>query len=52
MYAYLAGCLVQAEVGCESFGVGGGEEVGASGRHVLEWAASRLCMEVGMDAMC
>lgn len=28
MYAHLAGCLVQAEVGCESFGVGGGEEVG------------------------
>ncbi len=28
MYAPLAGCLVQAEAGCESFGVGGGEEVG------------------------
>ena len=28
MYAHLAGCLVQAEAGCESFGVGGCEGVG------------------------
>ena len=28
MYAHLAGCLVQAEVGCESVGVGGGGEGG------------------------
>lgn len=62
MYAHLAGCLVQAEAGCESFGVGGGEEVWASGRHELMWvaserrlsgvcAASRLWMLGGMDAM-
>jgi hypothetical protein len=41
MYAPLAGCLVQAEAGCESFGVGGGEGGrGMSGRHVLMLVAS------------
>lgn len=81
MYAHLAGCLVQAEAGCESFGVGGCEGVGGvwtacadvcgvcaasvrrlggvqiwdverNGRHVMEWAASRLWMLRGMDAVC
>ena len=63
MYAPLAGCLVQAEAGCESFGVSGGEEGGGtSGRHVKVgvasvrrlggvWAASRFGMLGGMDAM-
>lgn len=54
MYAHLAGCLVQAEVGCESVGVGGVQigDVGRNGRHVLEWAASRSGMWGVMDAMC
>ena len=86
MYAHLAGCLVQAEAGCESFGVGGCEgvggvwtacadvcgvraasgrrpcgvqigDVGRNGRHVRVgvggvYAASRLWMLGGMDAMC
>ena len=50
MYAPLAGCLVQAEAGCESVGVGGGEEVWASGPHVRVGVASRLGMLRGMDA--
>ena len=60
MYAYLACCLVQAEVGCESFGVSGGEggvwtacarvsgvqiwDVDRNGRHVRVGVASRLGM--------
>ena len=66
MYAHLAGCLVQAEAGCESFGVGGCEGVGgvwtacadvcgvraASVRRLGGVrAASRLGMWGGMDAM-
>lgn len=66
MYAPLAGCLVQAEAGCESFGVGGCEGVGgvwtacadvcgvcaASVRRLGGVrAASRLGMWGGMDAM-
>lgn len=66
MYAHLAGCLVQAEAGCESFGVGGCEGVGgvwtacadvcgvcaASVRRLGGVrAASRLGMLGGMDAM-
>lgn len=45
MYAHLAGRLVQAEEGCESFGVSGGEEGGGtSGRHVRVGVASRFEM--------
>lgn len=48
MYAHLAGCLVQAEAGCESFGVGGGEGVGVSGRHVL----MRVESERSLSGVC
>lgn len=44
MYAHLAGCLVQAEAGCESFGVGGCEGVGGVWTACADegdvWAAS------------
>ena len=54
MYAHLAGCLVQAEAGCESFGVGGGEEVGgvwtACAYMCGVCAASRFGILRGMDA--